>query len=340
MKRWGGLYALLGLLSGVALGRWLAWPRTRTGLQSAEAESCLTGDRQRLTRADVLRMIEENGSPQGLQLVDQDLSTIDLGYKAIRQELERRGITHAGRIPWYSAETNGANLRGVNLKGANLCGANLFQVDLSFANLHSARLEDAILCDARLIGCVLIESQARNADFSSAMLEDAYLMRAELQHATFNQAKLAGADFERANLQDCSFWEAKLQGARFFFADMSRAVLWDANLENADLAEADLTGVNLFGARLLNTYLTREQLRDTLNQDSPTYQDPVPKQILQLGFVRGWQLGLFQGAPDQKGLVQSKASTPLLRRGDARWDTGIVLALVAVLCQVHRQVAD
>ena len=59
MTRWDWLRILLGLLSGVTLGQWLASsPRSRA---SRRREASARIDKKRLlTREDVLHMIEQN----------------------------------------------------------------------------------------------------------------------------------------------------------------------------------------------------------------------------------------------------------------------------------------
>ena len=41
------------------------------------------------TREEILKLIEENGGPEGLDLSGKDLSGIDLGRGAVAVELER-----------------------------------------------------------------------------------------------------------------------------------------------------------------------------------------------------------------------------------------------------------
>jgi uncharacterized protein YjbI with pentapeptide repeats len=255
MKGRGWLHALLGVLAGAVLGRRLVQQRKPKPIQSRRAATEKPSGNRRLTREDLLRMIEENGGPQGLQLVGQNLSGIDLSFRAIREELRKRGIAHTGHVPWYSADTHGANMKGIVFRDANLSEADLFQADLSSANLRGAQLQGAVFHDAKLTGCVLVKADAQHADFTCAVLQGAYLQRAILQGA---------------NLRG-----AQSQGANFFQANLDGAILWDANLENAELAEAVLTNVNLFGARLSNIYMTKEQLGGKIIQDDVDYRDPT-----------------------------------------------------------------
>ena len=77
-----------------------------------DMDTVSSDDRPKLTREDLLDLIEQNGGPQGLQLARYDLSGIDLGFRAIRAELRMRGIAHTGQVPWYSPETHGVDLTG------------------------------------------------------------------------------------------------------------------------------------------------------------------------------------------------------------------------------------
>jgi len=166
---------------------------------------------KRLTREDVLRLIEEHGGPEGLDLREADLREINL----------------------WKANLNGANLNGANLQGANLQLAGLEQVYLWFANLRQANLGAANLHGAAL---------------SEANLQGARLYITDLQAADLYRANLQGADLEKAELNEAHLQEAQLQGATLSEADLHSAQLPGANLEEADLRGADLRRIRLDGA--------------------------------------------------------------------------------------------
>lgn len=91
------------------------------------------------TREEILKMIEENGGPEGLDLSGADLSEIDLSKEAIAKELEKYQEEHPGKKPvWFSEETEGINLRAAILKKARLSTAHLEGADLESAHLEGA----------------------------------------------------------------------------------------------------------------------------------------------------------------------------------------------------------
>jgi uncharacterized protein YjbI with pentapeptide repeats len=185
------------------------------------------------TREEILRLIEENGGPEGLNLSRKDLSGIDLGREAIQAELEKFREKAPNRLPvWFSEET-----RGINLQGAVLWHANLQEADLSMANLRSAFLWEANLREANL----------NRANLGSAFLEDA-----NLQGAILWQANLQEANPSKANLQEANLGGANLQGAFLSKANLQGAILGDANLR-----ETDLYGAKLQGAYLGNSHLEK-----------------------------------------------------------------------------------
>jgi hypothetical protein len=160
------------------------------------------------TREEILKLIEENGGPEGLDLSGKYLSDIDLSREAIRAELEKTWeevLEEAlGQEPvWYDQFTGGINLRGVNLQGAIMQRVNL---------------QGAILVDANLQGAIL-------------------------QRANLQEARLHGA-----NLQGARLWDANLQGAFLVAANLERAILKGADLRGASLETAILRGAYLEGA--------------------------------------------------------------------------------------------
>ena len=76
----------------------MSWLNTLRGLlqRSIKGEESRYADDEekfdqrprKLTREDVLRLIEENGGPEGLDLSGQDLSWIDLSRETISREAE------------------------------------------------------------------------------------------------------------------------------------------------------------------------------------------------------------------------------------------------------------
>jgi len=111
--------------------------------------------------------------------------------------------------------------------------------------LNCASLADAQLAHVDLHCVLLMESDLRCANLSSAILERAILRKSDLRGADLRGAILDGADLCRANLRD---------------ADLRGAKLSSAFLKLTDLAGADLSTVQ---------GLTPEQINDA-NGDEHT----------------------------------------------------------------------
>ena len=130
---------------------------------------------ERLSRNDVLRLIEERGRPEGLDLRTADLSGADLSDLDVREanldgaNLEQAYLTRA-------------DLRGASFLGSNLHGAMLLGANLQGASLAGANLEEAALFDANL--------------------QEAHLRQARLQHAYLGGASLRDANLEGARWGD------------------------------------------------------------------------------------------------------------------------------------------
>jgi uncharacterized protein YjbI with pentapeptide repeats len=182
------------------------------------------------TREEILKLIEENGGPEGLDLSGKDLSGIDLSWSAIGTELEKtRERTTIDETPvWFNEETGGIDLQGANLVDANLQGAYLTGANLQGAILWRANLQEAYLVGGDLQGARLSGANLQEADLSDANLQGASLDGVELQ-----EAFLVGAKLQEVNL---GF--AKLQGADLRWAKLQGADLGDANLQVAFFSRA------------------------------------------------------------------------------------------------------
>jgi uncharacterized protein YjbI with pentapeptide repeats len=260
---------------------------------------------ERLTRGELLRLIEENGGPRGLDLGERNLSELDLGRDAILQELQARGGDEA-LPPWVyvvkgeprgihlaEAQLRGARLKCTSLQGACLRGADLFgaclreadlgRAELSRANLSEADLTLANLEGADLVGADLRKAQLRGADFRHALLIAAKLQEARMWRTRFEWSILITANLQHARLREANLEGASLEGARMEQADLVRATLrgatlHDTHLEGAHLQGADLRGLNLAGinnlagawmfrSQLENTNLTKEQLGGSIGEE-------------------------------------------------------------------------
>jgi len=222
------------------------------------------------TREEILKLIEENGGPEGLDLSGKDLSDIDLSREAIAAELEKRGISDVNDFPVWARAVDGrlrginlplVNLREAKLAGAKLQGAFLWRANLKKAGLQGADLQKTVLGEADLQ-----ETSLWRANLQEADLVETNLQKADLRHAKIQKAQLYGANLFKANLGEADLQEADLQNARLQSANLVSANLQEADLKGADLRGAylggtDLQGVSLMGADLQGANLVEANLK-------------------------------------------------------------------------------
>jgi Pentapeptide repeats (8 copies) len=144
-----------------------------------------------MRRRDVVRLLQEGGNPEQLDVSHHDLHGIAL--------------------------MNG-NLRGANLSQASVCEANLCGADLSHTDLHGADLSGTYLSWADLHGANLREADLRDADLSWADLRETDLRGANLDWAT-----LYGAFLGRADLRETSLDKTDVRGADLSWACFGEA---------------------------------------------------------------------------------------------------------------------
>jgi pentapeptide repeat protein len=141
-----------------------------------------------IARTDVVRLLQEVGSPEQLDVSGQDL----------------RGISLMN-----------FNLRGANMSQARLCEANLCGANLCRADLHGADLRGTSLCWADLRGANLYEADLRGADLSWADLQEADLRGVNLDMTNLYGASLCKADLRGAPLDKTDLRGADLSWASF-----------------------------------------------------------------------------------------------------------------------------
>lgn len=241
----------------------------------------------------LLQLIEENGSPVGLDLHGTDLSELNARPETLRPHVASYLIKHGpdATLPWL-AEEQGINLRGAHLEYADLHAAHLENADLWRAHLNSAalphaHLEGAHLPDAHLEYARLSDAHLEHADLSGAHLEHAYVPDAHLEHAELLGAHLEHAYLRDVHLQNAELWDLHLEhaylfGAHLEEADLSgvhleysqlvrahleNAVLSFAYLHNADLRYAELRGVIWYSAHLDRTRLRRAELESAIGDE-------------------------------------------------------------------------
>jgi uncharacterized protein YjbI with pentapeptide repeats len=299
------------------------------------------------TREEILKLIEENGGPEGLDLSGKDLSSIDVGTEAIKAELDARGIPESGELPvWLhlidresltfkflkalqlikadwginlqgvdlsTSNLQEACLQGANLQGADLSGANLRKANLDWANLQSAYLKYANCQEADLRDSNLQKANVRDADLRGARLSGANLQGAGLGDAYLQQADLPsvdaqGANLSGANLQRAYLLHANLQAANLRGADFRGANLRDADLQKADLSYSHLEKVSLFPA---------VSLKGACFYNS--YLDDTRVKREQLGKAIGEELGGKYGDAKEAYLALKENFAQIGRYNDAAW---------------------
>jgi uncharacterized protein YjbI with pentapeptide repeats len=141
-----------------------------------------------ITRTDLLRLLQEGGSSEQLDVSGQDLRGINL----INCNLRGANLSQARVCE--------ANLCGAKLSKANLYGADLRGTYLCWTDLRGANLSEADLCEASLIWADLQEADLCGANLDGATLYGASLGRADLRGAFLDKTDLRGADLSGASL--------------------------------------------------------------------------------------------------------------------------------------------
>lgn len=166
-----------------------------------------------------------------------------------------------------SRDLSGLDLTGVDLSGLDMSGARCRGVWMEGADLRGASLAGADLREAVLTRAVMMETDCRGADFTSANLGhldafDACFAQARFQETTLDEAEFEYCDFTDARIQDCApsgvgfrdcdFSKARLEAVTFWQdaylirgshaeAVLHRVVWLDSDLEDADYSHARLT---------------------------------------------------------------------------------------------------
>ncbi len=144
-----------------------------------------------VTRTDLVRLLQEVGSPEQLDVSGQNLRGINL---------------------------MNCNLRGANLSQVRGCEATLCGANLSHADLHGADLSGTCVCWADLRGANLRAADLREADLSWADLREADLRGVKLDMAT-----LCGASLGKADLRGACLDKTDLRGADLSWASLGGA---------------------------------------------------------------------------------------------------------------------
>lgn len=195
MKLRDWLLTLSGAAAGLVLGRWLSPARSTPSLPPVPPATLSPDTQPRLTREDVIRLIEANGGPEGLDLSDYDLSGVNLKY------LDLHGVIFSHyRVGPY--ENRRANLVGTRFSGSDLSKAVLDRVNLSTASFTRANLYETSFRRAT----------AENVKFREANLNNANLYGTKLNGADLSYTNLEGANLNRAELNNTFLTGVHLEG--------------------------------------------------------------------------------------------------------------------------------
>src|SRR6266487_4285894 len=148
-----------------------------------------------VTRTDVLRLLQDGGCPEQLDVSGQDVQ----GMSLMNCNLRRANLSQARVCE--------ANLCGAKLSKADLHGADLRGTYLSWADLRGANLSEADLREADLSWADLQEADLRGVNLDGATLYGASLGRADLRGAFLDKTDLRGADLSWASLGGASTFE-------------------------------------------------------------------------------------------------------------------------------------
>lgn len=176
--------------------------------------------RRYLHRQEILKMLAEHGSSQGLDLSYTDISGVKLGLNATPM-LDLNGVVFGKygdvRSGVIAEQTmfQRTRLRCAKFTYAKLRNANFYKADLTEADLRFSDLSRAVLVDTVLMG----------ANLFSALLQDANLLNADLRQADLYLARFSG----KTNLRRESIGERILQEDLCAYkAFIERAILPDS----------------------------------------------------------------------------------------------------------------
>ncbi|HTJ80879.1 MAG TPA: pentapeptide repeat-containing protein, partial [Polyangiaceae bacterium] len=187
--------------------------------------------------------------------------------KAQTLEIIANGVdfTHAKAesLVFFKAKLRDTKFRGARI---NLCifhECELARIDATGANFSQSVLlmsnaDDAVFSGAQVENFRVVMSSMERADFTDAIMPGSNLRGAKLAGASFagvnlrrsdiSGADLTGAKMERVILVECLLLDAILAGASLRGANLMLAIMHRANLRGADVSKANLFCADLTGA--------------------------------------------------------------------------------------------
>ena len=284
-----------------------------------------TEDEQRDVRERLMAAITADSDCAGWNLVDSDLSGLDLsGGKLKGALLVRANLS--------GASLDGADLQGALLDRARLTGASLHETDLSYASLVKAegeglRFDETCLDGADASEALFPDSIFRSCTCRGVHLDGADLVGARFEKTTLDQCGLSGAKLDGAVFVECSlveselnegtsakgaslndcqldglrasdgsdfsdatFMGAKIPNARFIGSRLERANFSFADLNGADFTEAILQHASFLGCKAREARFDRADLKRANLGKSDLHQARFEGAILQRTDMRGCNL--------------------------------------------------
>jgi hypothetical protein len=162
-----------------------------------------------LTREDVLKLIEEHGGPEGL-----DLSGKEFEFEIDLSDLDLHGINFS------ETAFGGANFQRADLRGANLGGAELLDVASGPNDTVQTNLQEAILIDCDL----------QQANLCDANLRGACLQSANLEGANFRYARLGGAELASSRISSSTELQAVDWGPNLILGEEKQGHFYAAEM--------------------------------------------------------------------------------------------------------------
>lgn len=254
-RRDGRLYAIAGLVVGLALGV-IILPAI-AALDNAEAVREFFNDLAPevigilITYLAIDRIIRKRDERNAADALKRQLV---MDAASLSNETAKNAVHQMRRKGWLIGEDE--LLKGANLVYANLQGAYLNRANLQGANLNRTNLRGAT---------------AHQVNLQNSFLTNVNLENAKLSGASLNRADLVGANLRRANL-----FHADLYGANLFMAHLDSANLQYANLRDASLINADFRGADLYGANMIGAKLETDLFQRTDFDETTTMPDGVP----------------------------------------------------------------
>ena len=188
----------------------------------AEERSAWPRNGQVIRRGELLRLIEENRGPKGLDLRgaifvgdgasdDPRENPIDLSPDALAPlTAPRAQANEPSRPQWLS-------VAGINLRGAHLQGAVLRDAQLQGADLIGAQLQGAFLVGAQLRGAVLVGAELRRVDmYEVETLDGAHWRGAHLDQTLVRRESLGKATGDEIEAHDNRTAEAYSQATEAY----------------------------------------------------------------------------------------------------------------------------